>query len=57
MQDISCKKCFCGNEIQVDWSKIPNTEKIVYLKCPNCNSELKRENPLYNTEKQITRKE
>lgn len=50
-------KCFCGNEIQVDWSKIPNTEKIVYLKCPNCNSELKRGNPLYNTEKQITRKE
>ena len=50
-------KCFCGNEIQVDWSKIPNTEKIVYLKCPNCNSELKHGNPLYNTEKQITRKE
>lgn len=49
-------KCFCGNELQVDWSKFPNTEKIVYLKCPNCNSELKRGNPLYNTEKQITKK-
>lgn len=49
-------KCFCGNELQIDWSKIPNTEKIVYLKCPNCNSELKRVNPLYNTEKQINKK-
>lgn len=50
-------KCFCGNEIQVDWSKISNNEKIVYLKCPNCNSELKRGNPLYNnTEKTIIQK-
>lgn len=50
-------KCFCGNEIQFDWSKITNTEKIVYLKCPNCNSELKRGNPLYNnTEKAISQK-
>lgn len=40
-------KCFCGNEIQVDWSKIPNTEKIIYLKCPKCDSELKRGNPFY----------
>ncbi len=38
-------KCFCGNEIQVDWSKIPNTEKVIYLKCPKCGSELKRGNP------------
>ena len=38
-------KCFCGNEIQVDWSKIPNTEKIIYLKCSKCGSELKRGNP------------
>lgn len=40
-------KCFCGNEIQFDWSKIPNTEKIIYLKCPKCDSELKRGNPNY----------
>lgn len=40
-------KCFCGNEIQVDWSKISNTEKTIYLKCPKCDSELKRGNPNY----------
>ena len=40
-------KCFCGNEIQFDWSKIPSTEKTVYLKCTKCDSELKRANPNY----------
>ncbi len=40
-------KCFCGNEIQIDWSKISNNEKIIYLKCPKCDSELKRGNPNY----------
>lgn len=41
-------KCFaCGNVIKMDWSKIPNTEKIIYLKCQNCGTELKRGNPNY----------
>lgn len=44
-------KCFCGNEIQVDWSKIPNNEKTIYLKCPKCDSELKRGNPNYKQQK------
>ena len=42
---IQTIKCFCGNEIQVDWSIVPNTEKTIYLKCPKCGSELKRGNP------------
>lgn len=49
-------KCFCGNEIQVDWSKVSNTEKTIYLKCPKCGSELKRGNPftLVNTNSNST---
>lgn len=47
-------KCFCGNEIQVDWSKIPNSEKIIYLKCPKCASELKRGNPNYTQQENYT---
>lgn len=45
--DKSKIDCFCGHSFSVDWSKIPETEKIVYLKCPNCGSELKRGNPNY----------
>lgn len=45
MEDIKC--IVCGNIIKMDWSKIPNTEKIVYLKCSNCGAELKRGNPNY----------
>lgn len=47
-------KCFCGNEIQVDWSKIPNSEKIICLKCPKCASELKRGNPNYTQQENYT---
>ena len=47
-------KCFCGNEIQFDWSKIPNTEKTIYLKCPKCGSELKRGNPNYKQQENHT---
>ena len=43
--DLKTIKCFCGNEIQVDWSKVPNTEKTIYLKCAKCGSTLKRGNP------------
>lgn len=39
--------CFCGKSFEFDWSKIPNTEKICYIRCSNCNSELKRGNPFY----------
>lgn len=43
--------CFCGNSFDFDWAKIPETEKIIYMRCPNCDSELKRSNPYYkNTE-------
>ena len=44
-------KCFdCGNLIKMDWSKVPNTEKTVYLKCSKCGMSLKRGNPYATTE-------
>jgi hypothetical protein len=47
--------CFCGNSFDFDWSKIPDTEKTFYMRCPNCNCELKRGNPYYkNTENSTT---
>lgn len=39
--------CFCGKSFTFDWSKISNTTKIIYMRCPHCNSELKRGNPYY----------
>lgn len=47
-KDKSKIDCFCGHSFNFDWSKIPNTEKIAYLKCPNCGAELKRLNPNYH---------
>ena len=45
-------KCFaCGNVIKMDWSKVPNTEKTVYLKCSKCGMSLKRGNPYATTVK------
>lgn len=40
-------ECFCGNKISFDWKKIPVNQKIVYIRCLNCGSELKRGNPYY----------
>lgn len=37
--------CFCGKSFEFDWSKIPDTEKTIYMKCPSCDSELKMKNP------------
>ena len=44
-------KCFCGNIFEFDWGKVPDKEKIVYLRCPSCNAELKRGNPNYKDNK------
>lgn len=42
--------CHCGKSFEFDWSKIPDTEKILYMSCPYCNSEIKRGNPYCNNE-------
>ena len=42
--------CFCGNKIEMDISKIPATEKTLYVRCPKCNSERKWGNPNYKAE-------
>lgn len=47
IQDIQCFAC--GNVIKMDWSKVPNTEKTVYFKCPKCGTSLKRGNPYATT--------
>ena len=44
-------KCFCGETFEFDWTKIPNTGKILYLRCPSCNAELKIGNPNYKDNK------
>jgi len=36
--------CFCGKSFDFDWDKIPTTDKFVYVRCPNCNSERKLKN-------------
>ena len=30
--------CFCGKTFEFDWSKIPNNDKFVYVRCPFCDS-------------------
>lgn len=47
MNKVQKIDCFCGKSFDFDWSKIPDTEKIIYMRCPNCDSELKRGNPYY----------
>lgn len=42
--------CFCGKSFEFDWSKIPNTEKFIYVRCPYCDSERKLKNMFYNSE-------
>lgn len=36
--------CFCGKQFELDWDKIPNTDKFVYVRCPFCDSERKLKN-------------
>lgn len=36
--------CFCGKTFELDWDKIPNTEKFTYVRCPFCDSERKLKN-------------
>lgn len=45
---IGCKKSFA-----IDFSKIPSTEKTVYVRCPHCRMELKRGNPNYVEAKSV----
>lgn len=47
MKYITTIDCFCGQEIEVDWREIPQTEKVVHIKCPICDGEIKAGNPLY----------
>lgn len=42
--------CFCGKTFEFDWSKIPNNDKFVYVRCPFCDSERKLKN-MYFEEK------
>lgn len=37
---------FCNNSFELKWN-VPTNEKTFYCKCPNCDMELKRENPNY----------
>ena len=45
--EINC--IFCGKPFDFDFTKVPNTEKTVYVRCPHCNAELKRGNPNYKS--------
>lgn len=36
----------CNNEFKLNWN-VPSSEKTFYCKCPNCNAEIKSENPNY----------
>lgn len=36
----------CNNSFELKWN-VPATEKTFYCKCPNCNAEIKKENPNY----------
>lgn len=36
----------CKNEFKLNWN-VPASDKIFYCKCPNCNAEIKSENPNY----------
>lgn len=47
IESVQSIDCFCGQKIQVDWSKIPQTEKVIYITCSQCNSERKIGNPFY----------
>lgn len=49
-------ECFCGNKFELNWSKIPATEKFLYVRCPHCGSELKRKNPIYQETTEETKK-
>lgn len=40
-------ECFCGKSFEFNWSQVPNTQKTIYMRCPYCNSEIKRGNPYY----------
>ena len=42
--------CFCGKTFELDWSKIPNNDKFVYVRCPFCDSERKLKNMFYELE-------
>lgn len=36
----------CQNEFKLNWN-VPSSDKVFYCKCPNCNAEIKSENPNY----------
>lgn len=46
---ITCR--FCGNEIEVDSSKLPKDIKTLDTMCPNCKSFIKYGNPNYQDNK------
>ena len=46
--EIEC--IFCSMKFNFDFSKIPSTEKTVYIKCPYCGAELKRGNLNYKAD-------
>lgn len=39
--------CFCGKTFELDWNKIPSTERFIYVRCPYCGSEIKLKNMYY----------
>ena len=40
-------KCpVCNNKFELNWN-VPASERTFYCKCPNCNAEIKNENPNY----------
>lgn len=41
---IQVIECFCGKTFELDWEKIPSTEKYTYVRCPFCDSERKLKN-------------
>lgn len=43
---IIVKCSVCNNEFKLNWN-VPASEKTFYCKCPNCNAEIKSENPNY----------
>ena len=44
--------CFCGKTFELNWDKIPNTEKFTYVRCPFCDSERKLKNMYYKEKKE-----
>lgn len=45
--DINCISC--GKSFTFDFAKVSNTEKTIYIRCPHCNTELKRGNINYKS--------